>query len=317
MVRARQTERSNRSPFMADFRDNVRGILGMLACCLAFIINDTMVKAAGDTLPLGQIVALRGALAVAVIGFMAWRAGLLSRQRELYSAPVGWRTLGEIASTVLYLGALMHIPIANASAIAQAAPLVMTAIGAFLLAERVGWRRWTAVAIGFCGILVIVRPGAEGFNLWSLVALASVFSVALRDFATRFVSRATPTLYVTFATTVGVFVTGVVMSLFEDWQPVGLNEALLLAGSAVTVLLGQAFSVVAMRNGDLSVVAPFRYSFIPYAIVIGWLVWGDVPDVLDFVGIVIVVATGVYTFMRERKHAASHRPATETAPTGI
>ncbi len=302
---------------MADFRDNARGILAMLACCLSFIVNDTMVKAAGETMPLGQIIALRGALSLAVVGFFAWRAGLLTRLTALYSAPVGWRTLGELASTVLYLGALMQIPIANASTIAQAAPLVITAFGAFLLAERVGWRRWTAVAVGFVGILVIVRPGAEGFNLWSLVALASVFAVALRDLATRFIVKTTPTLYIAFVTTVGVFGAGVVMSLFETWVPVGGTELLLLIGSAVTVLLGQVFSVIAMRHGDMSVVAPFRYSFIPYAILLGWLVWGDVPDLLDVTGIAIIVATGVYTFLRERRLAASHRPATESEPAGI
>ncbi len=302
---------------MADFRDNARGILAMLACCLAFILNDTMVKSVGETLPLGQIIALRGVIALAAIGFLTWRAGLFARGATLYAAPIGWRTLGEVGSTALYLAALMHIPIANISTIAQAVPLVLTAIGAFFLGERVGWRRWSAVCIGFVGILVIVRPGAEGFNGWSLVALASVFAVALRDIATRFVPRSTPTLYVTFVTTVGVFLVGVAMSLFETWKPIGLDEALLLVGAAVTVLLGQAFSVIAMRSGDLSVSAPFRYSFIPYAIVLGWLVWGDVPDALDMLGIAIIVATGVYTFLRERRVPQSHRPATEAEPTGI
>ena len=283
---------------MTDFRDTVRGILAMLFCCFSFILNDTLVKSAGDFLPLGQILFLRGVVATALVGLVAWHLGALKGWRSQLSAKLGWRTVGEVGATLLYLTALMHMPIANASAIAQAAPLVITAAGAVFLAEVVGWRRWTAVAIGFLGILVIVRPGAEGFNGYALLALASVFLVALRDVVTRAIPAQTQTLFITVVTSTAVTITGAGLSATETWAPVGVTEGLLLLGAAIFVLLGYVFSIIAMRHGDVSIVAPFRYSFIPYAILIGYVVWGDIPDGITRVGIAFVVATGVYTFYR-------------------
>lgn len=288
---------------MPDFRDTVRGILAMLLCCFSFIVNDTMVKAAGETLPLGQILFLRGLVATTLVGLVAWKLGAFHGWRTLFCRKIGLRTLGEVGATLLYLTALLHMPIANASAIAQAAPLVITAAGAVFLAEAVGWRRWSAVVVGFLGILLIVRPGTEGFNGYALLALASVFLVALRDVVTRFIPASTPTLFITVVTAAAVTVTGAGLSATEEWGAMGGREVALLLGAAVFVLLGYIFSVVAMRHGDVSIVAPFRYSFIPYAIAIGYIVWGDVPDGLTMVGIAIVVATGVYTFYRERRRA--------------
>jgi drug/metabolite transporter (DMT)-like permease len=299
---------------MTDFKETVRGIVAMLLCCFFFIINDTMVKAVGETVPLGQVLVLRGIAGTLLVGLFAWRLGALRGFRGQYSGKVGWRIFGEIAATLLYLSALIQIPIANASAIAQAAPLVITAAGAIFLGEQVGWRRWAAVIVGFLGILLIVRPGAEGFNAWALVTLASVFAIAVRDIVTRFIPPATSTLYITFVTSACVTVVGAGLSLTETWAPIGLPEALLILGSAVFVLLGYVFSIVAMRHGDVSIVAPFRYSFIPYAILIGWLVWGDVPDAVTVLGIAIVVATGVYTFYREHKRARAARLAADASP---
>lgn len=288
---------------MSDYRETVRGILAMLACCLSFIINDTLVKAAGETLPLGQIIFIRGLISSLVIGVVAWHMGAFRNWTSHLSPALGWRTLGEVGATLAYLTALMHMQIANASAIAQAAPLMITAAGALFLGETVGWRRWTAVVIGFVGILIIVRPGAEGFNGWSLLALFSVVLVVLRDLSTRAIPARTPTIFITAFTAIAVMVTGGGLAATEEWGAVGLTEALLLFGSGVFLLGGYVFIIIAMRHGDVSMVAPFRYSFIPFAILLGWLVWGDVPDLLTIVGIVIVIGTGVYTFYRERKRA--------------
>jgi drug/metabolite transporter (DMT)-like permease len=292
---------------MAEFRDNLRGILAMLACCLFFILNDTCVKAVGDTLPLGQVIVLRGILTTVAIVAMAWWTGVLGQVPRLFvDRLVGLRTVGEVGATVLYLSALLTMPIANISAIAQAAPLMITAAGALFLGERVGWRRWTAVGIGFIGILIIVRPGAEGFNVWALVALGSVMLVTVRDVTTRLIPAGTPVFAITTVASVWIMVAGGGLTLVagEVWQPLGGREILLVAGSAAFLLAGMITVIAAMRHGDIAVVAPFRYAFIPYAILIGWLVWGDVPDRVTLFGILVVVATGVYTFYRERKVAA-------------
>jgi drug/metabolite transporter (DMT)-like permease len=291
---------------MADFRDNMRGILAMLACCLFFILNDTCVKAAGATMPLGQIIVLRGIVSTVVIVAMAGRLGLLPSVPALVAdRRILLRTTGEVGATVLYLTALLEMPIANISSIAQATPLAITAAGAIFLGERVGWRRWTAVTVGFIGILIIVRPGTEGFNAWALVALGSVLLVTLRDVTTRIIPATIPVAAITVVTSVSVMLSGVAytLALGERWHWPTPAELLLVVGSGAFLLLGFVTVIVAMRHGDISVVAPFRYAFIPYAIAIGWLVWGDIPDAMTLVGIAVVVLTGIYTFYRERKLA--------------
>jgi drug/metabolite transporter (DMT)-like permease len=295
---------------MADFRDNMRGILAMLACCLFFILNDTCVKAAGESLPLGQIIVLRGVFTTVVIVVVAWWMGLLPQVPSLMvDRKVGLRTFGEVGATLLYLTALLEMPIANISAIAQAAPLAITAAGAIFLGEKVGWRRWTAVCVGFAGIMIIVRPGADGFNAWALLAMASVLLVTLRDVVTRVIPPTAPTVVITVVTSIWVLVAGAAYTVVagDEWTMPSPRELLLVCGSGAAMLLGFVSVIIAMRHGDVSVVSPFRYVFIPYAILIGWLVWGDVPDGITLVGIAVVVATGMYTFYRERKVAALAR----------
>lgn len=302
----------------SDFRDNVRGILAMLVCCLCFILNDTLVKAAGETLPLGQVIFWRGVASVVFVGVAAVWFGALRNASQHLSAALGLRIFGEVAATLLYLSALLHIPIAVGSTIAQAAPLMITAAGAVFLGEKVGWRRWTAVLVGFLGILIIVRPGAEGFGIWSLMALASVGLVVLRDLMTRRIPASTPTLFITATTAFAVMVSGAGMALGEEWRLMTGHEALLTLGSGLFLIGGFIFIIIAMRSGDVSIVSPFRYSFIVYAIVIGYLVWGDVPDGPTLLGIAIVVGAGVYTFLRERQlHLkTSMAAAAEPGPAG-
>jgi drug/metabolite transporter (DMT)-like permease len=288
---------------MNDFRESLRGIIAMLVSCLCFILNDTFVKIIGDDLPLGQIIALRGVFATAALLAFGWYVSGLGGFRAHLSRPVVLRTIGEVVATLLFLSALMHLPLANISSIMQAVPLAITAAAALFLGERVGWRRWTAIIVGFLGILLIVRPGAEGFNLWALVALCAVLLVTLRDMSTRMIPPTTPTLAIALIASASVMMAGFALSLTEDWQPVSLREGAMLLGSGIFLLIGFVTVIIAMRHGDVAIVAPFRYSFIPYAILIGWLVWGDVPDALTMVGIAVVIGTGVYTFYRERRLA--------------
>lgn len=300
---------------MSEFQETVRGILAMLVCCLAFILNDSLVKLAGETMPLGQILFLRGMIASAVIGVVAWRLGAFDGWRRHLSWPLFWRTFGEVAATLLYLSALMHMPIANASTIVQTVPLVITAAGAILFGEKVGIRRWMAILVGFLGIVIIVRPGAEGFNAWSLLTLASVGMIALRDMATRLIPGGTSTVFITAVASIAVMVVGAGFSATETWAPVGAREAAYLVGASGLLLIGYVFVIIATRTGDVSIIAPFRYAFIPYAILVGWLIWGDVPDGLTIVGILIVIGTGIYTFYRERQRA--QRLAASSEPAGI
>jgi drug/metabolite transporter (DMT)-like permease len=299
---------------MTDFRDTLRGIVAMLLSCLFFIINDTIIKVTAEELPLGQVLFLRSVLATAVVLVIVWKMGLLPRVLPQTSRFVLTRSIVEGVTTLAYIGGLMHLPIANASAIAQATPLALTAAGAILLGEAVGWRRWLSVAVGFCGILIIVRPGPDGFNAWALLILLSVVLVTIREISTRFIAPNTDTAVVSLVTQVMVTVACGLLAATEVWQPMDMMQIGLIGLASIGCLLGVHFSIDAMRHGDISLVAQFRYSFIPFAIFLGWLVWGDVPDLLTFVGIAVVAGSGIYVFYRER---VRHQLLASRAEPGI
>ncbi len=291
---------------MTPFRENLRGILAISACNLLFLINDTQIKLVSAELPLGEIIVLRGVFATILLTPIVYFTGAHIHLGMLLSRPVMWRTIAEILSAYLYLLALFHIPIANANAILQVIPLMVTASAAIFLKEFVGWRRWTAIAIGFSGVLIIIRPGLSGFNAFSLLALLAVVFITLRDMSTRYMPRALPALLIALITAVSVGVTGPVFGLIagEQWiMPSGRSLALIL-GAVVFVIGGYLTAVEFMRHGDIAVVAPFRYTVTIWAMIVGFLVWGEVPDGPMLFGTAVIIATGVYTFYRERRLSA-------------
>jgi len=288
-------------PQTAASQDNLRGILAMLAAMALFILNDTLVKLAGEHLPVGQVIFLRGLMASAIVLVWAWLSGALAGWRRLAQGAVVSRTVGEIGSTLFYLSALMLMPIGNITAILQVVPLAATAASALFLAETVGWRRWTAAGFGFLGTMLIIRPGMEGFNWASLVALVAVGFIVLRDLSTRWIARDVPSLAVTAAAAIAVTLAGAGLGLTEDWVAVTGSDLALLAAAAACLTGAYMTVITAMRFGEVSAVAPFRYSIIIWALLIGYLVWGEVPRAVTLIGIAIVVAAGVYTFEREAR----------------
>ncbi|WP_255720024.1 DMT family transporter [Oryzibacter oryziterrae] len=285
---------------MSDYRETLRGIFAMLVSCLFFVLHDTMVKVATRDMPIGQVLVLRALVTTAVVTYMVWRVGELGRVHKHLSRYVASRSIAEGIAGVIFLVSLTHLPIANASAVSQGAPLAVTAASAIFLHEKVGWHRWMSIAVGFVGIMVIVRPGTAGFNMWALGPLSTVFIVAFREMNTRFIAKTTSSLIVLFYTTVAVTIACAILSAFEVWQPISLLGGALILGAGLAGLVGTQYSIVAVQHGDVSTVALFRYSFIPYAVCLGWLVWGEIPDMMTLVGIVIVIGSGMYTFHRER-----------------
>ena len=277
-----------------------RGIFFMLAAMAAFIFNDTCVKLASEDLPTGQIIFIRGLIATPLVLLLAWQRGALVRPAKLLHRSVFWRTIGEMTATVLYLSALFHMPIANTNAILQTSPLLTTAGAALFLGEKVGVRRWTTIVIGFAGVLLIVRPGFEGFTAWSLAALAGSIAMVLRDLSSRVLPADVPTLAVTVITTICVMILGGAMSLFADWKPLAVTDFAYLGGAAVFLTAAYIFIIAAMRTGDVSLVSPFRYSIMVWAIIIQVIVFGAWPDGLTLAGSAVLVATGIYMFARER-----------------
>lgn len=282
--------------------DNSRGALYMSIAMSAFTLNDACMKAVTVTLPLYQAILLRGVLTGAALLLIGWRMGAL----RFHIAPedrkwIALRTIGEVAGTLTFLTALRQMPLANLSAILQFLPLAVTLTAALFLREPIGWRRMMAILVGFFGVLLIVRPGTTGFDQWSLVGLASVACVVLRDLATRRLSSGMPSVTVAFLAALAVAVTAALLLPFGGWAPVTAASALLIAGASGFLIVGYLLIVMAMRVGEISLVAPFRYTALVFAIGLGWAAFGQLPDTLTLTGAAIVIATGIYTFHRERR----------------
>jgi drug/metabolite transporter (DMT)-like permease len=295
----------------------LRGIAAMVASQLAFLLNDTLIKLAGDALPMGEIIFVRGVISTLLVGTAAVALGLHRQIGLAAHRSVSWRVVGELGAAYFYILALLHMPIANVTIIFQAAPLVATAGAALFLAERVGWRRWAAIGIGFFGVLMVVRPGLAGFDAYALLVLAAVLCVAFRDVWTRAMPSAIPTLLVTGVTAGAVAILGAVLGLTEDWVMPSPLILAYLAGAAVLVTTGYFLVIVAMRLGDMSVTAPFRYVAVVFAIALGFLVWGDVPDTMTLAGSAVIVGTGVYALYRERKVKGRVRAERDAAPAAV
>ena len=287
-------------------RENVRGIVAMVACNLLFLINDTLLKIVnGDGMPLSEILFFRGLFVSAVLLPMVLYTGAHRQIALVRSWQMFWRTVAEIGAASLYLLALFHIPIANANTIAQIVPLLVTGAGAVFLGEIVGWRRWTAIAVGFGGVIIVMRPGFSGFSAFSLLTLASAFCVTLRDMATRVMPRAVPALLISLVTGASVGLSGPVLGLAigETWVAPPAASLGLIIVAVFFLLGGYLTSIATMRHGDISVVAPFRYTVIVWAMIVGFVVWREVPDWPMLAGTAVIAAAGIYTFSRERNLA--------------
>lgn len=285
--------------------DNLKGAFLMMASMAAFTFNDALVKFVGAELPLFQIIAMRGVVATTLILLLAAKLRQLSfRIARADWALVALRSAAEVGATYFFLTALMVMPIANITAVLQALPLTVTLGAAVLFREQVGWRRLIAILVGFCGMLLIVRPGPDGFSEGALYALMAVFCVTVRDLVTRRLSDEVPSLTVTFAAASSVTLFALVASLGAEWEPVSVAQASYLVGAAFFILGGYSLSVMVMRVGEVSFVSPFRYTGLLWALLLGWFVFGDWPDYITLTGASLVVASGVFTLYRERRAAA-------------
>lgn len=280
----------------------MRGALVMVCAMCAFTINDAFVKLLGDSTPLFQIIFLRGIGCVVFLALLCYATGQLQWQQPRKDWHlILWRTAGELGATYCFLQALFHMPIANVSAILQVLPLSVSLAAALFLGEPLGWRRMVAIAIGFCGVLLIVQPGGSDFTAHSSYALGAVVFVTLRDLAVRKMGQDVPTLFVALIAAVAVTVLGGVGAFFGEWQPLQKPDMWQLGGATTFLILGYITSVSSMRFGDISFVAPFRYTSLVVALILGVLVFGEWPNGLALVGAGIVVATGLFTLYRETK----------------
>lgn len=280
----------------------------MMCSMASFVVNDTIMKLVLQDVPLFQAIVVRGIFAVSFLALLCWQQGLFAQKPNgrstaslLCTWPVILRTAGEAGGTFFFLTALTYLPLANVTAVLQILPLTITLSAALFFGERVGWRRYSAIVVGFIGVMFIIKPGAEGFSIFSLYALIATLCVTVRDIATRMLPHDTPSLLVSLATAVAIFTLGLVGSAVTPWMPIENLHIAMLAAAAAVVILGYQFSVLTMRNGDVSFIAPFRYSVLIWALILGYLVFGEVPDGWATIGCVLVVGGGLFTFYRERQ----------------
>lgn len=283
--------------------DNLRGAILMVLAMLGFAIEDSFIKLMGNALPVGQILTLLGLGGSAVFAVIVRVQGRALFEHEMLAGPVILRSAGEIIGTICFISAIVFTPLSTASAILQATPLVVTLGAALFLGESVGWRRWAAILVGFAGVLMIIRPGLEGFSPLSLFAVGGVLGLALRDIATRKTSATLSTMQLSFLGFLVLIPAGLAM-LAVTGQRFAPLDARLMALMAASVSIG-VFAyygiVAAMRVGEVSFVTPFRYSRLIFAMIIGIAFFGERPDALTLLGGAIIVASGIYTVLRERK----------------
>lgn len=275
--------------------DNRRGVLAMSAGMASFVTNDTLVKYVSQSLPGPQLIFIRGLFAtVLVLAIVHW-LGATRQVPRLLERRVVARAMFDGFATLTYLTSLFHLPIANATAINMATPLFITLFAVLAYKEQVLAQRWLAIATGFAGVLLVVQPSGAAFNAYALLCLGGTLLHATRDLLTRSIDRAIPSIVITLSTAVMVtLMAGAWTWLAGDWKPVAPRELALLAAASVFLSGGYYLLTVAMRAGEMSVVAPFRYAGLLFAVVLGFAVWGDVPNALAWSGIVLLVASGLY-----------------------
>jgi len=275
----------------------LRAGLYMVIAMACFILNDSCIKIIGTTLPLGQIIAIRGVLSVLVVVAICVQQGVLGSSLALFTPKVLARSLLDVAGTFMFLTALTHMPIANLTAILQSVPLAVVLVSVIFLKEKVGLRRTAAIVAGFLGVLLIVRPTPSTFTIYEVLALGIVFILAFRDLITKRIPHHIPTFIIALANASFVALGGIVFGIYQGFLDVALWQFGLLA--ATLLATGYVFMVATLRLGDLSGTAPFRYSNVLFAIILGMVIFGEFPDALSYAGMGLIIAAGLYAAHRE------------------
>jgi drug/metabolite transporter (DMT)-like permease len=283
---------------------NTRGAVFMVLSMAGFAVEDSLLKIAAVSLPPGQVLITFGVLGTMTFAALAVLAGEAPLTRAMLGRPMILRSLSEVTGRLFYMLAIALTPLSTASAILQATPLVVMVGAAMLFGESIGPRRWLAVALGFGGVLLILRPGTEGFGTLSLLAIVAMLGFAGRDLATR---AAPVSLSFRQLGVVGfsmLIVAGLIVLPFGGPMaaPDGATWAGLLAAAAAGVC-SYTFLTVAMRTGEVGAVTPFRYTRLIFAMVAGVAIFGETPDRWTIIGSVVIILAGIAVLRLSRQPA--------------
>jgi len=274
---------------------------GLLMVCAmgAFVCNDTIVKIVGKHLPVGELIALRGIMAMAILTAICASQGLLGELPKIRQKNVLMRSTCDLFATIAFVTALVHMPIANLTSVMQAVPLVVALLSMLFLGEEVGWRRMIAIIGGFIGVLMIVKPSVSNFSIYEVLALAIVLFVAVRDLLTKTIPARIPVFVIALANAGFVTLGGAALMAFQGVQVPEAWEVGMLALAACFLSAGYLLMVATLRLGELTGTAPFRYSVMVFAIISGVVVFGEFPDWVAILGMVLIVVCGLYAAHRE------------------
>lgn len=278
-----------------------RGIALMLAGLFVLTLNDATAKWLAADYPVPQVISLRGIFILTPLAVILMMRGGLKAFKPRRIRNHALRSLCFVGSTFFIITALTLMPLADAIAFTFTGPLIVAALAPFILGEQVGWRRWSAILVGFAGIIVMARPTPDAFQWAAFIALGAALFGALRDMVTRRISAEEPSDLILFYSTLAVMVVGGLAAFYFPWRmPSGTDLALF---ALLGVLNGGAhyMMIEAHRWAEASVVAPFRYSTLIWAVILGFVIWGDVPDIWLLCGSALVVGSGLYILHRETR----------------
>lgn len=282
--------------------DNVRATVLMVGSMALFAIEDMLIKLASSAIGPGQAILILSVIGLAGFAVVARRRRMPLFGTFMLEPALLIRNAGEIIGTISFVTALGLISLSVQTAIFQATPLAVVLGAALFLKEPVGWRRWSAIIVGFIGVILVIRPGAEGFEPASLLVIITVFALAARDLATRRIKANLSSVQIAFSAYLSLLAPAILLVVFrEGWQPMDARAAsyIILAGSIGVV--GYLMVTLATRIGESSAIAPFRYSRLVFGTMAGMIMFGETITAWTLIGAALIIGSGIFTFYRERR----------------
>ncbi len=280
----------------------------MVFAMFSFAVEDTLIKVLSVTMPVGQILSL--ICLGGVLLFLVWflMRGIPLWQPEYLNNKVMLRSLCDAVGSCLFITALSLVPLTTASAVIQATPLVVAMGAALFLGQTIGWRRWLAIITGFIGVLIIIRPGMDGFVPATLLAVAGMFGLATRDLLTRSLTVSLSGPQLAIHTFTIIIPAGLLLMLGQGQSAVipDAKQIGLLVGCVIIGVIAYLAIVAATRTGNAGIISSFRYSRMVFALALGYVFFAEIPDQATLIGVFIIIASGIFTLWREaRMHSAS------------
>ena len=288
--------------------DNAKAALLIMLGMTLLSSNDAIMKLSSETLGIGQMLFIRGLIAVAIFSLALRINGKPIIADVVISKWIVVRALCECGGTICFITGLSLLPIATASTLVWTSPIFLTIAAALILRERVTPARWWAVLVGFTGVVLVTNPGSADFSLAMLLPLATALFICFRDMVTRKIDPSHHSLYVTWTTLVTVTAAGLLIP-FLDWRPIAVTQIVWLGASAILMSLAFFIQITAVRLGELSFIAPFAYSGILIAVFYGVVVWGELPGATMIIGIVLIVLSGFFILSHQTRSPTKGTPA--------